>query len=151
MRPGSPPAPVETSYRLWRYGAGASVLASAMTVPIVDDVAVARGTPLPAGAGDATLLVGAFVGVLVTAVVAAAVLVLAARMRAGASWARLVLAILGAAIVVTGLLSLSGTVALFGVGLLGPVVALLSVVSMVLVGVAVTLMFRNPAGEWFDR
>ncbi|MGD9525429.1 hypothetical protein [Pseudonocardia sp.] len=142
---------METSFRLWRYAAAVSVLASAMSVPIAADVAVARGTPVPQAAGDATLIAGAFIGVLVTAVVAVVVVALAGRMRRGTSWARTVLAVVGTAIVVVGLLSLGGTIALFGVGLLGPLVALLSLVSLVLVAAAVSFMFRPGAASWFDR
>lgn len=149
-KPETPPEPVRTSYRLWRYAAGASVLAGAMTVPIVRDVAVARGTPVPDGA-DATLVVGSLIGVFVTVLVAVLVLVLAGRMLAGTSWARVVLTVVGVGIVVGGLLSLDGTVALFGVGLLGPVVGVLSLASLVLVGAAVTFMFRRDVGGWFDR
>jgi hypothetical protein len=150
-QPESPPAAVATSYRLWQYAAAVSVLVSAMSVPIAADVAVARGTPLPPVAGDATLIAGAFIGVLITAVVAVVVVVLAGRMRRGTSWARTVLAVVGAAIVVTGLLSLGGTMVLFGVGLLGPLVAVLSLADLVLVGAALSFMFRPGVASWFDR
>ncbi|MGE3660356.1 MAG: hypothetical protein AB7G09_03510 [Pseudonocardia sp.] len=124
---------------------------SAMSVPIAGDVGVARGTPVPNAAGDANVVAGALLGVLLTAVVAVVVVVLAARMRTVAGWARMVLAVVGAGFVLAGLLSLGGTLALFGVGLLGSVVAVLSLVNLVLVGAALSYMFRPGAASWFDR
>jgi hypothetical protein len=150
MVPVSAPATVESAYRLWRAAAAVSVSASLLSVLIVDDLQAVRGTPLPPGPDTAsTLLAGAVIGALLTVLVSAIVLALAARMRAGTSWARTVLAVLGAGVVAVGLLTLGGTLALFGAGALGALVGLLSLANIVLVALAVSAMFRPPAGAYF--
>ncbi|MGQ0574914.1 MAG: hypothetical protein ACT4RN_12015 [Pseudonocardia sp.] len=149
------PEPVEAAVRLWRASAVCAVLASALSVLIVEDLLAVRGRALPADLDPAqdrySLLVGGVIGVVLVAGVSAVVLLVAARMRDGRGWARTVLAVLGGLAVAYGVLTIAETFALFGVGLVGALVGLLTLANIGLVAAAVSFMFRPPAGAWFAR
>lgn len=147
------PAPVEIAFRLWCASAVASVLASVLSVPIVGELDAARGVRPPPGLDPAqaqsTLLAGGIIGAALVAVVSVVVVLIAARMRAGTGWARTVLAVLGAGIVVGGVLTIGTTFAYFRLGLLAAVVGVLMLASLGLVAAAASFMYRPPAGAYF--
>lgn len=79
----------------------------------------------------------------------ALLLVVVVRMREGRSWARTALAVVGAIAVLVGVLTVGETFALFGVGPLGAVVALLRLATAALAGCAVLYMFSPAAAAHF--
>lgn len=148
------PAAVQTSYRLWLGTIAAGVLSGFTAFFLLDElVAASGGKPLPelppAEARTATLLTGVF-AVLVAAVFVALALLVVNRMRAGRSWARLVLTVLGGLTVVYGLFGLGRTLALFGAGFAGALFALLSVLQLALLVPAIFLMYRRDATAYFS-
>lgn len=149
----APPQDIRTAFRLWRASIGATVLGSVLSIFIVDELARIRGQVLPPDLdppqGDAYLMIGAAIGAAVVAAIGAVGLVVVVKMRAGRNWARVTLAVLGVVVVGYGLLTAGTTFALFGAGLVGGLVALLTIAALVLAAGAILAMFRPAASAYF--
>lgn len=143
---GRLPHEVDLAFRLWRAGIAAAVLSSVASLLILDELVAIRGRVLPPDVdpvhADTYLLIGGVVGALLAAGAGAVGLLCAVRMRAGRNWARVVLAVLGAAVVGYGVLTAGETFALFAAGPVGGLVALLTLASLGATAAAILFMFR---------
>ncbi|MGD9525430.1 hypothetical protein [Pseudonocardia sp.] len=139
-----PPREVRASFALWLGVVATSVLGNLLVLTVFDRVLDASGTP-PDGRVAAY---GTLVAVVLATV--AGGLVLAVRMRSGASWARWVLAAIGVVYLVTDVVGLFGEDVAGVPGPMAAVLTVLTVVEVVLLAGAVGLLFAPAAQPWFQ-
>ncbi|MGE3285577.1 MAG: hypothetical protein AB7J32_05660 [Pseudonocardia sp.] len=138
-----PPREVRASFALWLGVIAVSVLGNLLLLTVFDRVLDASGTP-PENRAAAY---GTVVAVVLATV--AGGLVLATRMRAGVSWARWVLVVIGVVYLVADVAGLLGENVAGVPGPLAAVLTALTVAEMVLLAAAVALLFAPGAQPWF--
>ncbi|MGI9064673.1 MAG: hypothetical protein ACR2FQ_12825 [Pseudonocardiaceae bacterium] len=146
--PGQPPKEVELSFRLWIASIVVSLLGSILTFATIDDIRqqtiddTLASTP---GADpqfiENTVNVGLIVGLVFGLALLALEVFFIVKMRAGRNWARIVLTVLGALGVISGLFSLGQP------GL----TALTSGLSALILIAAIVTMYLPGAAPWFRQ
>lgn len=145
------PKEVQTAFRLWIANIVLGVVGSLLSLLIFDDlVAMAE---LPPGVTPEQAALGATVGAIFVAVLTLVFLGLgllfAFKMRAGRNWARITLTVLGAIAVLFSLLSFGSSSAVAGVGLVGILSVVITVIQTLLIIAAIYFMFRPAAAQYF--
>lgn len=138
-----PPREVRASFALWLCAIGTSALGNVLVLSVFGSVLDAAGTPPEQRA----VAYGTLVAVVLATV--AAGLVLATRMRAGAAWARGVLAVIGAVYLVLDVVGLFGDEVAGVPGSMAAVLAVVTLVEIVCLAGAVVLMYLRAARPWF--
>lgn len=142
-----PPSPVRTAVKLMWVGAALALL-SVLLLPLQTDTIREQFADQPdAGIDIDTLVNTAITVAVVIGLISVGLWILMAVMnRKGKGWARITATVLAGLNILFTLGSLTGAT-----GTATPAVALLlSVVSIVLAGVIVYLLWQRPASEWFD-
>jgi len=131
------------------------VVGALLTFLLFDDILALSGTELPpeltAEQAQAAVAIGAIVAIVFSLVLLGLVLLFIFKMRAGRNWARIVLTVLGGITLALGLLSIGNTLALFDLGIVGALSALLSLAQLVIIAAAIYYMFRPAASIYFAR
>jgi hypothetical protein len=138
-----PPREVRASFALWLCVVAVSALGNLLVLTVFGRVLDASGTPPE----SRVAAYGTLVAVVLATV--AGGLVLATRMRAGASWARWVLVAIGVVYLLADVVGLFGEGVAGVPGAMAAVLTALTVVEVVLLAGAVGLLFAPGAQPWF--
>ncbi len=145
--PGAePPPPVRTAVKLMWAGAALALL-GVLLVPLQTDAIRDQVAEQSPGLDiDAVVSAGIAVAVVVGLISVGLWVLMAVMNRKGKVWARITATVLAGLNIVFTLASISGAT-----GTAPPALALvISVVSLILAGVIVYLLWQRPASEWFD-
>lgn len=150
------PREVHTAFVLWLGALAAYVVANLLGMLVVDTVVTAAVLRAVGPADPDAVTTGRIaaysmiIGVIV--LVIGLGLLLTARLRSGANWARIVLTVIGVLDVLVGAYGLVGGSTVPGVdGTVHVLIMVATVAELGLVAAAIWFMFRPPAGAYFAR
>ncbi len=141
-----PPPPVRTAVKLMWAGAALALL-NVLLLPLQTDTIREQFADQPDTGVDIDTLVNTTIiaGIVIGLISVGLWVLMAVMNRKGKSWARITATVLGGLSILATLAAITGTV---GAGT--TLTLLLSVISLVLAGVIVYLLWQRSASEWFD-
>src|SRR5689334_16817465 len=147
------PKAIDTAYLLWLVAAGVSILSSILSIfnaPALAESILKSATganELDPAVKDALDQSSPSYGSIIFSIVIAAIwVVVVMQMRKGANWARILLTVLGGISLLFGIFTIW---VYFGIGVLGVIQGLVSLVSYAAIAGAIVFMFKPESNQFF--